>query len=221
MKKEFCPSSSFSSTRCLDKPASRVMRFGMFVLAGVFVFATVNASALAFSYDEAIDGDLPSNSTSSPVYPLGIGANTFSGTHRFAYTSLPGDDFFDSFAFSVPAGGTLVSITADTSLQPSGSGVFSSTDYWLQDAAFATIDSANIPIPSTGLSLFASSLPLPAGQYAMRDISHNGGLVFDEVRLADYTFTLTVVVPEPSALVLGALGLAAVGLAAVGRCRRP
>ena len=148
-------------------------------------------SGTVIIYDEAIDGDLPQSASDSPVFALGVGKNTFTGETTFSNNESIDSDF-DSFAFSIPAGTSLESISINISLLPVGSGIFSNTGYSLQDSLFNDISSESITIPSADLSLFNTDLPLDTGQFAINQNFLSGSLAPGEFRTAAYTFSLEV-----------------------------
>ena len=125
-------------------------------------------------YDESVSGDLPTFASQSPVFALDKGTNTFTGEITFSnIVSIGGD--FDSFAFSVPNNSSLVRILIDIALLPLGAGIFNNTRFSLQNSSFLFIDSSgNIPIPSSNLSLFSSSLPLAPSVYGIQHASIGG-----------------------------------------------
>lgn len=166
-----------------------------------------NPATAVISYNEASNGDLPQRPNHSPVFDLDIGTNTFAGEITFSNNNFVPSDF-DSFAFNIPASTRLESILLNISLLSVGSGIFSITEYALQNSSFNLIVSELIPIPSANLNLFTSNLPLGSGQFALQNSLIGGGLAVGEFRTAAYTFSLNVVsatpVPEPS-FMLGTL----------------
>lgn len=73
----------------------------------VFVAATCpTVSAEPISYSEVVAGDL-GELPSSTVFSLEVGTNTFTGRLGVG----PGFSDYDSFAFSVPSGTTVTSIS--------------------------------------------------------------------------------------------------------------
>ena len=172
----------------------------------------VPGEALAFVYDEAIDGDLPS-SGGSP-FDLDLGINTVTGEITFSGNNVGPSDF-DAFRFNVPVGSLLDSISIDIDLLDVGSGVFSNAGWILSSGGPTEF----VTIPSTGENLFESQLPLSSGEYAVANTSLSGALAINEFRTAAYTFSLNVVsesVPEPVPEPASLLGLAAIGAVAAG-----
>ncbi|NET56207.1 MAG: hypothetical protein F6K47_08520 [Symploca sp. SIO2E6] len=161
-------------------------------------------SVAAFTYNEAVDGDLPGSAQDSPIFALDIGENTFMGEQTFSNTNNPSD--FDSFTFSIPDGAFLESIFIDIGLLPVGSGFFDFTTYSLQDDSFVNIDNIeeSIAIPSSNRELFVSNLPLSSGQFSLQHNSISGALFPGQFRTASYTFSLNVnesaseSIPEPN-----------------------
>lgn len=158
--------------------------------------STIFGTSTLITYDEAVDGDLPQSSSDSPVFVLGVGTNTFIGETTFSNNESVDTDF-DSFAFSIPAGTSLESISLNISLLPVGSGIFSNTTYSLQDSLFNGISFESVTIPSTDLSLFNADLPLNPGQFAIQQTGLSGALGPGEFRTAAYTFSLEVEGSQP------------------------
>lgn len=164
------------------------------------------ALAVPFSYDEAVDGDLP-NIAGAP-FALNAGANTVSGSSSFG-SPFPSD--FDSFAFELDANEVLLTISFAwevTSVVGMSSAVI--FDQALgSEGGFGAPQSQNILLPPSAVPFFASALPLGGGVYSVETLAltniGNGGAAWD------YTWTLTVrdnaAVPEPAALGLFGLGL--------------
>ncbi|MEC4982636.1 MAG: hypothetical protein SAJ37_13205 [Oscillatoria sp. PMC 1068.18] len=169
-------------------------------------------SVAAFSYNETVDGDLPSFARNSPIFALDIGENTFIGEQTFGYNFSD----FDSFTFKIPDGTFLESILIDIELLTVGAGILSRTTYSLLDESLVNLDlEESIVIASSDRQLFLSSLPLSSGQYSLQHNSLSGAVASGEFRTASYTFSLNVgetapkSVPEPnnllSLLAFGAL----------------
>jgi hypothetical protein len=167
-----------------------IVRAAALLVTGLLLLHALSASALAFTYDESVDGDLPNYAFDVAAFPLDFGTNTFSGIQHYVYAGSPGADYFDSFQFTIPSGGYLVSVTVDVELLSEGSGLFSSTNSQLQDAPFHGLNgvpATSVPIPSSGLILFSGQLPLSAGTYAVGDVGHLGALSPEDFRAATYT----------------------------------
>lgn len=165
------------------------------IFGAVVSLLTVEASpSLAYTYDEAVKGDLPSDVSDSPVFVLGLGVNTFTGELTFGASFGEDDPFpdFDSFRFEVPIGTSLQSILLDISLLP-GDSAFNQIGYDLENSLGTAISSKRIRIPSANRKLFRADLPLSSGQYALRDAVHSGSLLPYDFETAEYTFSLNVV----------------------------
>jgi len=169
----------------------------LWLLVTLEVFFLNTTKVTAFDFNEMTDGDLPTFSQDSAPFTLNYGVNTFSGEVTFSFNEgIPTD--FDSFAFIVPTGNTLDSITVDISLIPGGSGIFNRTVYSIDQNFFQQ----EIPIPSMDLSLFTSLIPLENGLFALENLGLVGELTEGQFQTAAYTFSLNVVepesIPEPS-----------------------
>ena len=180
---------------------SRIAAVGLLLVA-------INANAVPIAYDESVSGDLaifgPQN------LALGSGANTVTGTITWSNNASVADDF-DSFDFTLSAGQTLTSIVIDIALQSVGSGIWNNVGWALNASSFQ-----GVAIPSSGLSLFGSALPLGAGTYSFNQASASGLLATGDWRRAAYTVTMNVVsVPEP-----GTIGLLTLGLSVLAFTRR-
>jgi hypothetical protein len=81
---------------------------------------STRGNAAPFVYSESVFGDLPSVLPAPTVFAFDLGTNVVSGQKSFPDT--------DSFAFSVPAGTELVSISL----------AFASTDFMLSSALPST-----------------------------------------------------------------------------------
>jgi hypothetical protein len=178
-------------------------------VAGLMLSNTTRVDA--FTFNEAISGDLPESIESSNTFILNPGENTFTGQITFAFSEEPMPVKkldFDSFAFIIPNETSLESIFVDISLLPGGSGTFDVVRFALNGAI-----SEEITIPSTNVSLFTSLLPLEPGLFALRTNSLFGGLTQGQFQTATYTFSLNVAaaesIPEPS--ILGGLSILSLG----------
>ena len=97
------------------------------------------------------------------------------------------------------------------SLLPVGSGTFVST-HWILDVPLAV---QLVPIPSTGLAMFSSVLPLEVGNYAIALDAQLGTLNPGEFRSASYAITLQAApsqIPAPPTLALIAVAMLGLGL---------
>ncbi|EDX84101.1 type I secretion target GGXGXDXXX repeat protein domain protein [Synechococcus sp. PCC 7335] len=147
-----------------------------------------------FTYDEAVDGDLPSGGN-SPDFAFGVGTNIVIGETSFSNNDapVPIDTDFDAFSFHVPAGTVLESVSLDIGLLPVGAGTFSQTSIFLIGAASVGGNpKAQVDIPSKSLNLFNEFLPLASGRYKVSQGSLAGVLDAGEFRTAKYTFSIKV-----------------------------
>lgn len=181
------------------------------------VLVGLGSPARGFDYDEAIDGDLPSFVSDSPIFSLDIGENTFTGDFTFG-NLFDEEDFgedFDSFAFTVPDT-TLLGEVVLTTTSLAGGGEFVETGFDLGENQEGDIlTRADIPLPESEVSIFEEVLPLPAGEYFIDQTFFSGSIDINDFRTIGYTFSLTVdaeaiavePIPEPTAI----LGLVAAG----------
>jgi hypothetical protein len=179
--------------------------------------AVASNPVLASNYSEGIDGDL-SGAVGAPTSWGTLGA----GSHSLAVTAGGGD--FDLVAFSIPAGASLDSIVLDSYSGPSLSfvGLAGGTTWptglgvsidpslllgWTHISSGA-IGSSILDDIGLGAGAIGFTPPLSAGDYTF-EMQDTGAAVSIAM-----TFN---VVPEPSSLLLAALGLLGVLVAA---CRR-
>lgn len=149
----------------------------------------------AFSYDEAVDGDLPAGSRNLPNFIFGVGTNIVKGETSFSNddSPIPIESDFDAFAFYVPESAVLESVALDVALLPIGAGIFSQTVVFLIGAtSVGGNPSERVVIPSGKLNLFNEFLPLISSQYTISQGSLAGVLDLGEFRTARYTFSLKV-----------------------------
>jgi len=180
-----------------------------------------SAAATPISYSESASGDLGSSLPAPTVFALDVGVNTISGTN--AFTTLVDDR--DSFAFSVPAGMQLTSISYSFRSTAAAS-ITNFVRYILDNnnaihvPPFLGDQTVRLGLDVSPLVMFASAVPLGAGTYGISDDTHGR----DPVGWTNnYTWSLTVAatateVPEPASLLLLATGVA--GVSAKMRRRR-
>lgn len=173
------------------------------------------ALATPFTYSEIASGDLGQFLPAAKVFAFAPGDNTVSG-HFFQTLNGSAVDI-DSFAFSVPLGDALTSITFAWTITTTGNVTGANTLFSLKsaNAGAPTLGSNSFSLrPSGSTLLFSTVLPKGAGTYAIANnslsIAGSGNTTRWDV---DYTWHVTVdgiaAVPEPSALLLVATGLLA------------
>ena len=207
-----------TNDRCMypgPKHLRSARSFALTAIGVAMACAAGRAFALPFAYDESVDGDLPSIS-GAPLLLVDTGANTVSGTTTFA---TPGAavaaDPSDAFRFVVPDGEAVTSIRIAMSLLPVGAGTFVSTHWILLGALDAPLAVQLVPIPSTGLAMFSSVLPLDVGNYAIALDAQLGTLNPGEFWSASYAITLEAApsqIPAPPTLALFAVAMLGLGL---------
>lgn len=172
------------------------------------------AFATPFTYSEIASGDLGQFLPAPKVFAFVPGDNTVNG-HFFQTLNGSAVDI-DSFAFSVPLGDTLTSMTFEWTITTTGSVTGANVIFSLKSAnsGAPTLGSANFSLrPSGSMPLFSTVLPQGSGTYAIANnslsISGSGNATRWDV---DYTWHVTVAapaaVPEPASLLLVATGLA-------------
>lgn len=189
-------------------------------LAAMLFICAASPTSAAVVYDEAVSGDLASSGTLKSLL-LASGANTVRGSVTFSFPDIPPD--FDAFIFTVPHGLSLTDIQFTAALlEGIGAGTLDSVSMrlWTSPGGqFVGLDSKTIPT-SPAAELFASNLPLTAGDYRFEFSAFGGALTSGEFRTASYEITLNLdaaPMPEPSSL---ALVLLSVGLLAGAAARK-
>lgn len=177
---------------------------------------------MVISYNETVNGDLPSDSfglKSLPVFDLGISENTFSGEVALISQINATEDLndFDSFAFNLSANTRLTSILINTLLLPGSEG-FIGIAYELIDslrnkislqADFISEPSEGfVRIPTSNTSLFDVNLPLSSSKYFFRNsyLASKSEITGNNYSItAAYNMSFNVEakpVPEPSLLLV-------------------
>ena len=170
------------------------------VSAATFWFSM---AALALSYDEAVSGDLPQGSFTTPpsvVFSLEVGTNEISGTQTLF------DSDSDAFGLIVAPGNQIVS--ASMSISNLGAGV-SSVVVSLHEGTPGSIDPVTLVGswqvgPSAPVDSFGN-FPFGPENYYIFCCAGSGSATNASF---DYVFGFTVI-PEPSTALLIASGLVA------------
>lgn len=180
-------------------PSARA-RFGSFVLG---LAATL--PALAASYDESVQGDLPDDRLAPAVLTLTPGSNIVRGT--LGFSAVPDVPDLDYITITVPAGATLTTLTlvqADVGGAVSfiaigqGQTIAIPWDEALPQALlgwhhYAGPEQGQNILPAIGAGPGATGFipPLPAGTYAVWLMELDGA------RRYDYAFDFVLAAPAP------------------------
>jgi hypothetical protein len=183
-----------------------------------WLLLTPPADAAPLVYDESVSGDLSSAIPSATVLAFGVGVNSVRGS---LYSGVQAPDF-DSFAFTIPAGGTLTAISYAFTLDPK-EGETVAQAVWAFDAGNTGLP-ADLGVVAIDLfdpspvALFDGPLPQGPGLYGFYNAAQSStpGLGWTSPYQIDFVVTEAATgVSAPSTLLLLAAGLA--GLA---RARR-
>jgi len=165
----------------------------MLATLGLLVFNTTKASAV--TYNEATSGDLTSGTSfgALPQFLLDPGINTFSGE----VSSEPLRSDFDGFAFIVPSGNILESITVNSSLLVAPNpGTVTFVRFLLLEAN-GSFGTSGFRVPSENFSLFSLALPLESGLHLLSSIRIIDMGPLGGFSRTAYTFSLNVIPSEP------------------------
>lgn len=192
------------------------------LLMSVFAVLGMNpAHAVLISYDESIDGDLPTIFSfpvpSANVFQFDVGTNTFSGSGFWQDPFTSAD--FDFIPFSLPSGTSLASVNF-TATQIGGAGGLIDVSPRLTrlDASFdfsGDLIEQQLAVPFNG-TVFGAVLPAEAGNY-LACICTLTGFLDEGSILYGYRWDFEVSrspvsAPEPSSVLLLASGLAGVAV---------
>jgi PEP-CTERM motif len=188
------------------------------IVAALLLLVPAVAAAAPLHYDESVSGDLSPAMPSPTVLPFDLGVNSVRGS---LYSGVLAPDF-DSFAFTIPAGHSLVSISYAFTLSPKNTETVAKAGWGfdvgntgLPAELGAVLVDLFGPSPQV---LFDGPLPQGGGLYGFYNFSQEStpGLGWNSTYQIDFVVTEAATgVPAPAALLLLGLGI----LAAAARRR--
>lgn len=191
----------------------RVHKIAATAVAILVLGCVDQASAAVVVYDESVSGDLPVTGSPLPNFALGVGTNTVKGRVGTA-TGFPFD--FDSFAFTVPSGTQLVSLSVAMQPGPENT-VVGFDNQWYLFTGSPNYEGGSLTefmdVPAPGSYTFIST-PLSANVYNLsaEGASYGG----NPPAFGDYTFSLVVTslaaVPEPTTFLIWGLAIAGIAI---------
>ena len=184
-----------------------MMRTALAVLIGLLFSWSGSVAAAPFLYDESVSGDLPCNIPPCAVFPFDIGTNVILGT------VTNGAANFDSFAFSIPAGTELTSVTYSWEVSGVPTLTVASTAYALtpNTSSFAGTEAINLVTATSPVTLFSAQLPIGAGTRALfqNSLAGTGGEFWTAVYEIDLRVDAARSVPGPGSLLVLLTGIGA------------
>jgi hypothetical protein len=174
------------------------------------VCAVVDAQASPVAYDEQSDGDLTFSRPYPATFMLDVGTNTVSGNSYWTTLNCPSFCDRDAYAFSVPAGTNVTSITRESTVN---FGLIPPDARWTLRTGNGVLTEGNeLEIAYAAPTYISKVIPLPPGDYHFQPTyfgSFFPGPATLDYRF-DYVWTLEVTaVPEPGALLSACVGAAA------------
>ena len=173
------------------------------------VCAVVGAQASPVAYDEQSDGDLTFSSPYPATFVLDVGTNTVSGNSYWTTLNHSFSDR-DAYAFTVPAGTNVASITRESTVN---FGLIPPDARWTLRTGNGVLTEGNeLEIAFAAPTYTSKVVPLPPGDYHFEPTYF--GSIFPGPNTPDYRFdyvwTLEVTaVPEPGALLPACVGAVA------------